>query len=460
MAESSSVAASSARDAVGVDLRHGLDSGALAARLNRVCQCFSLDRRALQRELGADESGADLQRLMGEGRPHLFSDSAVFVGAGEIARMATIIAAVETVVANPAYQHHVLGHAPTAAQAASPAAGVFLGYDFHLGTTGPQLIEINTNAGGGLLNAVLARAQQACCATVAATLPGAVGSMAGEQVFLQMFREEWRRCRGDAPLRRIAIVDESPPDQYLYPEFVLFQHLFRRFGFDAVICDPEDLTLRDGALWLGDRPIDLVYNRLTDFGLEAANAAALRAAYLSGAAVVTPHPRCHALYADKRNLVALTDDAALAGFGVGAAARRVLLAGIPRTERVAREDAETFWQRRRQLFFKPAAGFGSRAAYRGDKLTRRVFEEILDGDYVAQSCVEPSRRRIQVDGEPVDLKVDLRNYVYGGQVQLVAARLYRGQTTNFRTPGGGFAPVLTVPCAQCAEASHRTMERQ
>ena len=41
-----------------------------------------------------------------------------------------------------------------------------------------------------------------------------------------------------------------------------------------------------------------------------------------------------------------------------------------------------------------------------------------------------------------DLKLDLRNYVYQGRVQLVAARLYQGQTTNFRTPGGGFAPVF------------------
>ena len=39
------------------------------------------------------------------------------------------------------------------------------------------------------------------------------------------------------------------------------------------------------------------------------------------------------------------------------------------------------------------------------------------------------------------LKFDLRDYVYDGQVQWVAARLYQGQTTNFLTPGGGFAPV-------------------
>jgi hypothetical protein len=36
-------------------------------------------------------------------------------------------------------------------------------------------------------------------------------------------------------------------------------------------------------------------------------------------------------------------------------------------------------------------------------------------------------------------------------VQLLAARLYQGQTTNMRTPGGGFAPVLTTPFAAAAE---------
>jgi hypothetical protein len=40
--------------------------------------------------------------------------------------------------------------------------------------------------------------------------------------------------------------------------------------------------------------------------------------------------------------------------------------------------------------------------------------------------------------------VDLRCYAYLGQALLFAARLYQGQTTNFRTPGGGFAPVLTL----------------
>jgi uncharacterized circularly permuted ATP-grasp superfamily protein len=128
-----------------------------------------------------------------------------------------------------------------------------------------------------------------------------------------------------------------------------------------------------------------------------------------------------------------------------------LLGGIPRTERVTAAAADDLWSRRKSLFFKPAAGYGSKAAYRGDKITKRVFEEVLQGDYVAQALVPPSARQVQVDGNLTELKVDLRNYVYAGEVQLVAARLWQGQTTNFRTPGGGFAPVLGVRVAELAK---------
>jgi hypothetical protein len=165
---------------------------------------------------------------------------------------------------------------------------------------------------------------------------------------------------------------------------------------------------------------------------------------------VTPHPRAHALYADKRNLALLADEAALREMGADERMREALLAGIARTEIVRREDAERLWGRRKRLFFKPAAGYGSKAAYRGDKLTRRVFEEILSGDYVAQALAPPSERRLRLGNEDSEFKFDLRNYVYGGRVQLIATRLYQGQTTNFRTPGGGFAPVVIVPCLETA----------
>jgi hypothetical protein len=416
-----------------------------AELLNRDCQCVSVDRDRLRRALAQGEAGADMVRLIEEERPHLFAETTVFLGQASVERMAEIAAAVERVAALPAWAERVLGWAPETARHETGAAGVFMGYDFHLGQQGPQLIEINTNAGGGLLNAALAQAQFACCEEVATILPGVHPAPTLEQDFVDMFREEWRAERGGAPLRRIAIVDENPPAQYLYPEFLLFRKLFERHGLAAVICDPGELRFEDGALLHAGGRIDLVYNRLTDFGLEAPENAALRDAWLAGAAVLTPHPRAHALFADKRNLTLLTDEAVLAELGADAATRATLLAGIPRTRRVRREDAEDLWARRKQLFFKPAAGYGSKAAYRGDKLTKRVFEEILEGGYVAQALVPPSERRLGTGEAPVDLKLDLRNYTYRGRVQLVTARLYQGQTTNFRTPGGGFAPVLTVP---------------
>jgi hypothetical protein len=191
----------------------------------------------------------------------------------------------------------------------------------------------------------------------------------------------------------------------------------------------------------GDTTIDLVYNRLTDFMLEHAGSAALRAAYLDNAVVLTPHPQAHALYANKGNLALLTDDERLADLGVPAATRNILLAGIPRTEIVEAAHAERLWEDRRNLFFKPLSGFGSRAAYRGDKVTKRVWEEILGGAYVAQEIVKPPQRATGSEETSAHLKFDLRAYAYDGAVQWLAARLYQGQTTNFRTPGGGFAPV-------------------
>jgi hypothetical protein len=159
--------------------------------------------------------------------------------------------------------------------------------------------------------------------------------------------------------------------------------------------------------------------------------------------VLTPHPQAHALFADKRNLVRLTDPTELAALGVPDATQKILLAGIPRTEQVKPEHAERLWAERRRLFFKPTAGFGSRAAWRGDKITKRVWQEILAGDYVAQALMPPGERTDLADGT-LTFKFDLRNYVYAGQTLWTAARLYQGQTTNFRTPGGGFAPVYQI----------------
>ena len=416
-----------------------------AESINRDCACRTLDPDRLLGQLESDPTLAGLHDEIARVRPHLFSATSVFVSERQLQLVAALVEALESVVALPAYQEQALARAPLIARHQFGPRGVFMGFDFHLGQHGPQLIEINTNAGGALLNGVLARAQQACCREMEWAFNTATDLHSLEPAIFDMFVEEWRRQRGDTPLGRVAIVDDDPANQYLFPEFQLFERLFRRHGVAAVVADARDLEWKDDTLWHAGEPVALVYNRLTDFYLQAPEHAALRAAYEAGAAVVTPHPHAHALYADKRNLITLSSTEALAALGVPAPVRAVLSAGVPHTEAVTAERAEALWAARRTLFFKPASGFGSKAAYRGDKLTRRVWQEILAGGYVAQSLAPPSERLVQIDGTQSDLKLDLRAYVYQGAIQLLAARLYAGQTTNFRTPGGGFAPVFVAP---------------
>jgi hypothetical protein len=354
--------------------------------------------------------------------------------------MTAVVQAIEAAARLPGYREAILGWAPAIARFDPGPRGVLMGYDFHVCAGGPKLIEVNTNAGGAFLNALLAKAQRACCPEVehALKLPLAHDF---DAELSRMFHAEWATQRSGRPLRRIAIVDDDPESQYLYPEFLLAREAFRRHGIDAVIADPTALRFDCNTLWTGDDAIDLVYNRLVDFALEHAGHAALREAYVAGAVVVTPNPRNHALLADKRNLTLLSDPDALRRMGLTAElaeeARR-----IPRTVLVTADNVPTLWETRKQHFFKPAAGHGAKAVYRGDKLTRGVWQQIVGGGYVAQAFAPPSERMIELEGAREPRKTDFRLYTYDGRVLLAAARLYQGQTTNFRTPGGGFAPVF------------------
>lgn len=414
-----------------------------AEQLNRSCHCIAVDPERLRERLETSPESAGVYAAILAEQPHLFSGTPVFLARAQVERMQAAVTAIESVIANPSFIRHALAAAPLIATVDHGPRGVFLGYDFHLGAGGPQLIEINTNAGGALLNAALAGAQQACCEEVSAVVAAQADPARLRRELVEMFLGEWRLQRGERPLRRIAIVDERPSEQYLYPEFVLFRELFRSHGIDAEIVDVAELTLEAGTLTAGGRVVDMVYNRHTDFYLEGVASSALRCAYERGAVVVTPHPRAYALRADKRLLPVLSDSALLRAWGVAEDVVAVLASTVPETRLVDPGDADALWGDRRRYFFKPATGYGGKAAYRGDKLTRGAWQSVLSRPYVAQRIVAPSERTIVVEGREIPLKLDLRNYVYDGRVQMVAARLYRGQTTNFRTRGGGFAPVFT-----------------
>lgn len=420
-----------------------------AETLNHHCYCRTLNQDALQKNLEMHPSLEGMMHSIAQSRPHLFSSTVVFISSEIERKISQAIQTIERVLARPEYKSLVLSRAPAIAKLDLGPKGVFLGFDFHLAPAGPKLIEINTNAGGALLNAVLAQAQEACCREMEWSNHPIPDLESLEYLFIEMFKSEWRAQRKEKPLRTIVIVDDDPQGQYLSPEFDLFKRLFSKAGFNAFIADPASLRWHTDHLIFDDgvtsTVVDMVYNRLTDFYLQEPSHDSLRKAYEAGAVVLTPNPHAHALYADKRNLIALSQDALLSQWGVAQEDRSVLTSVVPRTSLVSPDHAESLWANRRNLFFKPVAGYGSKATYRGDKLTKKVWAEILEGDFVAQELVRPSERLILQDDVLTELKFDLRAYSYAGQIQLLAARMYSGQTTNFRTSGGGFAPVVVLP---------------
>ena len=389
--------------------------------MREIARNEAIDQDRLDAYLAAE--GLDALR---QSHPNLFAAAPVFVSPAEVMAVARLVAAIEAAIALPSYRNAALANAPGLARRDPGYPAVCMGYDFHLTPEGPKLIEINTNAGGLLLNALLARSQ---------------GENDGEaeRETLAMFQTVW----GERTPRRLVIVDSDPARQYLAPEFHLFCRRFAALGIDARIADPAELTWDGEHLRHAREIVDMVYDRLTDFALAAPEHAALAAAYRANAVILTPHPHAHALYADKRNLCLLSDPGWLLREGLAADLCQTLQAGVPPARLVRAEDAESLWQTRKRRFFKLVDGFGGRAAYRGNKLSHRAFGEILKGRYIVQDFVPPAICRFTPPGADAaqEWKFDLRAYVFEGRIQLFAARLYQGQITNMRTPGGGFALV-------------------
>jgi len=359
------------------------------------------------------------------------------------------VAALYRVAHREPFQRFVDAGADPVARHRPAHAAVFMGYDFHLTPDGPRLIEVNTNAGGALLNglhtaSLIAPASFSClCKEL---LP--LATM--RERILDTFRAEQAASRPGAPLASVAIADDQPQAQFLREEFELFRRLFEEAGIHASVCDVRALERARGGLWLGGQHLDLVYLRDVDWRLEAPRSAALRGAYLADEVVVTPSPREHHLLAHKARLVLFSSAERLAALGATPEESALLAVVVPETRTLAEFGIEAAWRERAEWVFKPEAAHASRAVYRGDKISRRRLEAIAaTGGFVAQRRVEPGRVAVAaVEGDaPLasrPMKFDVRAYAYRDQVLLLGARVYEGQVTNLRTPGGGFSAICVV----------------
>ncbi len=400
--------------------------------LNEACFCFPLDRRALDQHLLRQNSAPEFAAALVD-HTTLFASTGVLITQTDLDAMLRLVRSVEAIATLPGYRKTVFNRNQVPAQwHTDPGAGLFMGYDFHITDTGPKLIEVNTNAGGAFLVAGMsdfvraAHLENACAGAklvdFARRQPNQLAN-----TFVAEF---------GPTLEQVWIVDEQPQQQYLYPDMLLAQLALTKLGLTANVVDVAVLPTQS-------QTPSLVYNRSTDFYFAQPQSSPLTQAMADPSMRVSPGPIHHALYADKRNLLLFAQLDQLRKWGLDTALLPAL-AAVPAAQLVAKESQDSLWAQRKSLFFKPASGYGSQAVYRGDKLTKRVWSEIASKQdaYIAQDLVPPARRSVQQDTQSTLLKYDVRLYTYAGQPLLAAARVYQGQTTNFRTPGGGFAPLF------------------
>ncbi|MGZ3721738.1 MAG: hypothetical protein ACXVA9_02330 [Bdellovibrionales bacterium] len=343
---------------------------------------------------------------------------------------------------------HTIGHRPAYAAKLEliPVIGetvtrhesVLMAYDFHTDENGgAHLVEVNTNASGFLLSSLMEMVHS--------------GESPESYVPLQKLRQSFfdeLNLWGKASAKpAIAICDEDIPEQKMYAEFLMYRDWFRANGWTAEFCEGRDFTFSGGQLVAPLLPrVDLVYNRLTDFYLENPAHMALRQAFEAQAACISPNPREYWLLADKQRLIELGTPGFLESAGAApeeiGALQKVL---IPTFEKSAFTSEDEIWAQRRSLFFKPKRSHGGKSVYRGESVSRKVFERLMSEDILIQKFT-PAQKMPTDDPRSVlsNWKFDLRFYAYADQIQLVVARIYQGQVTNFSSPLGGFSKVVFV----------------
>lgn len=282
-----------------------------------------------------------------------------------------------------------------------PNDSLLMAYDFHWDSSLNQLslIEVNTNASNFLTTELLYS-----LSPDPSPWPNALNSLKDS------FYNEW----GQIHSPRAAIIDDRPPEQRLYVEFLMYKDLLSSWGWPTEIHDVNKVPLND---------LDFIYNRHTDFLFEEPASASLLEYYLTNKIRFSPHPREYLLTSSKDRLIDFYNNS--------------LSSTLTPIHLMTKDtDLEQLWSNRKSLFFKPRKLYGAKAVYRGESVTRKIFEQIVQEDYVAQEF-----RRA---GQWNSWKFDLRFFVYKNVIQLGCARLYQGQVTNFRTPGGGLARLTLV----------------
>ena len=304
---------------------------------------------------------------------------------------------------------------------------ILMSYDFHIDAQRQlKLIEVNTNASFCALGEIMYQTHG---------LPLPVSTFKMEDL-RNSIKAEMQLNGQKSTMPRVAIIDEKPEQERLFAEFLVYQELFKSWGWTCDIKDfREDLT-----------NYDFIYNRLTDFYFEKPESKILLQKFNGRTQCFSPNPHEYLLLADKNRMVEWSQPDEMQSLSLSIDKMDALAKFLPKTRILTASNAEAMWENRKHLFFKPMRSFGAKQSYRGGSMSRKTFDEMIqganNGQFLAQEFVPAPEMTFPVPSGPDSFKFDLRFYAYQDRIQSVVARLYQGQVTNLKTPMGGFAPVV------------------
>lgn len=278
------------------------------------------------------------------------------------------------------------------------------------------------------------------------------------ETLLSCYKEYCGGTYDDPPV--IGIVDlKGLPTQ---KEFELCKDYFEKHGTPAIICSPDELTHRDGALYCGETKIDLVYRRLlvNEYLPIIDKHPALADAYRAGDVCVANSFRAKLIH-KKASFAVLTDARYAELFDEEE--RRAIRDHIPWT-RMVRETVTDYYgdeidllewtlSNRNKLALKPNDDYGGHGIFIGwissDEEWKTALKHALEnGDYLVQERVKTAKETfpyIDSDGKVhmTSSLVDLDPMLFNGKVGSAFTRLSTTELANV-TSGGGMVPTIIL----------------
>lgn len=295
----------------------------------------------------------------------------------------------------------------------------FMSYDFHILNRKPKLVEVNTNA---------------CFSTLSLILGQQELTLSHYDPLRKMIEEEWSYF-SSKPLRKILIIDDKPEKQSAYFEFLILKKLFTLWGWETEIGDASKRYEKD---------VDFIYNRCTDFYLKEEHHQWIERLYTSGAVCLSPNPHEYALLADKSRLIEWGADDFLSQFSLSLKEQKSIRDICLKSEIFNLQKKEEYWENKKSLFFKPLNSFGTKGVYCGGSIGRDLFSQLDERYLVQEFAPAPIAKEYNSEIPDKDWKFDLRAFAYKNCVFSWCARIYKGEFTNRKEPGGGFASVKFI----------------